>query len=137
MKKVDRLIELIHPELVFSAAKSSGPGGQHVNKTNTKVFLRWDLNNSEALSKEERKVIMEKLNTIINKDEILIISDQSSRSQIQNKANALKKLDRALKRAFYKPKSRKPTKPTRASVKKRLEAKKRLSEKKQQRRKAE
>lgn len=137
MKKVDRLINLIQQELVFSAAKSSGPGGQHVNKTNTKVILRWNLQKSEALSDEERQVILEKLSSLINKDKILIISDQSSRSQAQNKANTLEKLEKALKIGFYKPKSRRPTKPTRASVRKRLEAKKRLSDKKQHRRKTD
>ncbi len=117
-------------ELAFSASKSSGPGGQNVNKVNTKVTLRFDVVNSKLLNKEQKVTILKKLTSKITKDGIFIISAQSTRSQLKNKEEAVQKLDRLLTKAFAKRKPRKSTKPTKAAVRKRLDNKKKQSEKK-------
>jgi len=121
-------------ELTFSASQSSGPGGQHVNKVNTKVTLRFDVVNSKLLNAEQKATILKKLKSKINNKGIFIIFSQSTRSQIKNKEDAVQKLDRLLTEVFAKRKPRKPTKPTKAAVRKRLDNKKKHSEKKKLRR---
>ena len=130
-------VDDILPELVFSTSRSSGPGGQSVNKLNTKVTLRWDVVRSATLSEDQRAIIVTKLAKVINKDGEVILSAERSRSQLQNKEDVLGKLDSLLKRAFTVPKVRKATKPTKSSIKKRLASKKKLSEKKSLRKKLE
>jgi len=125
----------ISKELTFSASKSSGPGGQHVNKVNTKVTLRFDVVNSTLLNEEQKATILKKLTSKITNEGIFILFDQSTRSQIKNKEAVVQKLDRLLKKAFAKRKVRKSTKPTKAAVRKRLDNKKKQSEQKKLRRK--
>lgn len=120
-------------ELVFTASRSSGPGGQHVNKVNTKITLLFDVTNSHLLNEGQKKLIKEKLASRINKEGVLSIVAQNKRSQLQNKEAALKKLDKLLAKAFTFKKARKATKPSKAAVTKRLETKKRHSEKKKMR----
>ena len=120
-------------ELTFSASKSSGPGGQHVNKVNTKVTLRFDVAHSEFLSQDEKEIIIKKLASKINHEGVLALSAQNSRSQLKNKEEVIQKLDRLLIKAFTKKKVRKPTKPTHSAVRKRLDNKKKLGEKKKSR----
>ena len=122
-------------ELTFSASKSSGPGGQHVNKVNTKVTLRFDVVNSTLLNEEQKATILKKLTSKITKEGIFILFAQSTRSQIKNKEAVVQKLDRLLTKAFAKRKVRKSTKPTKAAVRKRLDNKKKQAEKKKLRRK--
>ena len=124
-------------ELAFSSSRSSGPGGQSVNKVNTKVTLRWDVLHSGVLSEDQRAIIVAKLAKVINKDGEVVLSAEGSRSQLQNKEEVLGKLDLLFKRAFTVPKVRKATKPTKSSIKKRLASKKKLSEKKSFRKKLE
>lgn len=125
--------EIILRELDFKAVRSSGPGGQHANKTATKVELSFDIANSEALSEEEKTRLFRKLSGRINKEGILKMSSEDSRSQPANKeivtGNFLSEITEALK----KPKKRKKTKPTKASKIKRLKEKKKKSEIKQNR----
>ena len=121
-------------ELTFSASQSSGPGGQHVNKVNTKVTLRFDVVNSKLLNTEQKATILKKLKSKINNKGIFIIFAQSTRSQIKNKEEAIQKLDRLLTEVFAKRKPRKSTKPTKAAVRKRLDNKKKQSDKKKLRR---
>ncbi len=125
----------ISKELTFSASKSSGPGGQHVNKVNTKVTLRFDVVNSILLTDEQKATILKKLTSKITNEGIFILFDQSTRSQIKNKEAVVQKLDRLLTKAFAKRKVRKSTKPTKAAIRKRLDNKKKQSEKKKLRRK--
>ena len=100
-------------ELVFTTSRSSGPGGQNVNKVNSKVTLKFDVINSSKLSEEEKELIMKKLATKITKDGILVLTSQDKRSQLQNKEEVLLRLDQLLVKAFTPKKSRKATKPTR------------------------
>ncbi|MEY4930764.1 MAG: hypothetical protein RI909_1488 [Bacteroidota bacterium] len=126
--------ELI-PELEFSTSRSSGPGGQNVNKVSTKVFIRWNLLHSTLITDEQKMVLLNKLSSQLTREGELIINSQESRSQLQNKELALEKLDVLLRKALTKPKARRATKPTKSSKVKRVDNKKRHAEKKQWRKK--
>ena len=127
--------EYLSGELTILTSKSGGPGGQHVNKTNTKVILKWDIANSVLVTEDEKMILLNKLSTYSTIDGVLLITAQNTRSQLQNKVEALRKLDLLIKKAFTKRKKRRSTKPTKSSVKKRLDSKKKLGEKKKLRRK--
>lgn len=122
-------------ELVFTTSRSSGPGGQNVNKVNTKVTLKWYVLNSTSITDEQRALIREKLKSYFTKEGVLILMAQDKRSQLANKEAVLHKLDQLLKKAFVRKKARKATKPSKTAVKKRLESKKQHAEKKQWRKK--
>lgn len=126
--------ELI-PELEFSTSRSSGPGGQNVNKVSTKVIIRWNLLHSTLITDEQKMVLLNKLSSQLTREGELIINSQESRSQLQNKELALEKLDVLLRKALTKPKARRATKPTKSSKVKRVDNKKRHAEKKQWRKK--
>lgn len=121
-------------ELHFSASRSSGPGGQNVNKVSTKMELRFHVASSAILSKEEKELIAEKLAARINVAGELVLVSQSERSQLQNKEKVTEKFYMLVARALTPRKKRKPTKPSGASKEERLEAKRQLSEKKERRR---
>lgn len=123
------------PELEFSTSRSSGPGGQNVNKVSTKVIIRWNLLHSTLITDEQKMVLLNKLSGQLTREGELIINSQESRSQLQNKELALEKLDALLRKALIKPKARKATKPTKSSKVKRVDNKKRHAEKKQWRKK--
>ena len=123
------------PELVFTTSPSSGPGGQNVNKVNTKVTLKWDVLNSKSITDEQRALIREKLKSYFTKEGVMILMAQDKRSQLANKEAVLHKLDQLLKKAFVRKRARKATKPSKTAVKKRLESKKQHAEKKQWRKK--
>lgn len=130
-------IKVIKEEFNFTAARSSGPGGQNVNKVNSKIILKWDVNNSIHLSEEQKVLIFQKLRNRITKDGILVLQEQDARSQLMNKEEAVNKLNDLLQKAFKPKKKRKPTKPTKSSVQKRVNKKKIRGEKKQWRQKPE
>ena len=123
-------LENYKAELKFTTSRSGGPGGQSVNKLNTKVTLRWDVLNSPAINDDQRWQIANKLAKVINNDGVVVITAHSNRSQLQNKEEVISKLQNLLRQAFTIRKARKPTKPTKASVKRRLDDKKKLSRKK-------
>ncbi len=127
----------IFPELEFNFSKSSGPGGQHVNKVNTKVGLRFDVVNSRLLSGEQKIFLVEKLAHKLTKDGVLVLAAQVARSQLANKETVIEKLDQLLVEAFTPKIKRKPTKPTKASKEMRLKNKKQQAKKKEGRRKLE
>jgi len=118
------------PELIFTASRSSGPGGQHVNKVSTKVELRFDVVNSTLLKPAEKALILEKLAKKITLDGMLIIVSQSERSQLRNKEKSIAKFYLLINRALATKKKRKATRPSNASIEKRLEKKRLTSEKK-------
>jgi ribosome-associated protein len=122
-------------ELKFKATKSSGPGGQHVNKVASRVELYFDIVNSEGLGDEEKEVLITKLGNRISKDHILFLSSQDSRSQHKNKETVIKAFSNLLSSSFIKPKKRKPTKPTRSSILKKSQNKQNHSLKKELRKK--
>lgn len=120
-------------ELDISASRSGGPGGQNVNKVNSKINLRFDVKQSPSLTEEEKEKILDKLSSRITNEGVLVLSASSKRTQLQNKQAAIEKFNQLMGRAFTKRKVRKATKPTRGSVKRRLKSKKIQSEKKKMR----
>ena len=122
-------------EFVFITSRSSGAGGQHVNKTNSKVELRFNVLNSNILIDNEIELLQKNLSTRINKEGILQIISQKSRSQIKNKKDCIKRFHILLEEGLKIPKKRKKTKRSRSSILRRLESKKRQSEKKENRKK--
>lgn len=120
-------------EIEIKASRSSGKGGQNVNKVSTKIELIFDVNNSDLLSETEKAIISEKLSNRISKEGKLILQSQESRSQLMNKDIAINKLYELLEAALKKEKPRKKTKPSLAKKEQRLQIKKEMSEKKKNR----
>ena len=123
-------------EVKFSTSRSGGPGGQNVNKVNTKVELRFNVMKSLFLSDIEKDKILISLKKRINSEGELFITSQSERTQLLNKKKAEEKFFKLLASALTEKKKRKSTKPTRASKEERLDAKKKRSSTKKLRRDA-
>ncbi len=111
-------------EFVFSASRSSGPGGQNINKVNTRIELRFDLNRTMQLTDKEKELIRIRLVNKISKEGELILSSQTERTQLMNKRAVMEKFFRLLAKALTTRRTRLSTQPTVASVRKRLEEKK-------------
>lgn len=129
--------EALLSECEFKAVRSSGPGGQHVNKTSTKVVLSWDLEATQVFDEEQKERLRERLKNKISKAGILILNDDSSRSQYKNKSEVISRFFRTVEKALHRNKPRKKTKPSKSSVRKRLENKKKTAEKKSNRKRPE
>jgi ribosome-associated protein len=120
-------------ELQFRFSTSSGPGGQHVNKSNTKVTLLFDVANSPSLPENIRQRLLIKLVNRLDKEGVLQLHVQSSRSQHRNRETAVSQFQNLLAEALKKEKKRRRTKPSAAAKEKRLDRKKKRGKRKQER----
>ena len=127
--------EKILSELNFKAVRSSGAGGQNVNKVASKVVLTFDLNASQALSDEEKVLIETKLASRLTSENILILNCDEDRSQLKNKTIITKRFLDLIKKVLVVAKPRKATKVPKSVIKKRIKDKKNLSEIKANRKK--
>lgn len=125
---------LLFSELNFTASRSGGPGGQNVNKVNSKITLKFDVVHSRILSEEEKASILKNLSTHLTNDGVLLLSSQDKRSQLENKEDVIGKFEKLMAKAFAKRKTRKATKPSKSAVVKRITSKKLQAEKKKWRR---
>jgi ribosome-associated protein len=126
---------VLFSEFTFKAVRSSGAGGQNVNKVSSKVVLTFDLINSKGLSEEEKMVLQTKIATKLTQEGILILTSQEDRSQLKNKEIVIKKCFKLIENNLLVSKERKETKIPRAVKEKRLNAKKVMSVLKQNRKK--
>lgn len=122
--------EKLLKEISFKAVRSSGPGGQHVNKTASKAVISFTISTSQIFSPIEKQRLLEKLKPRISQDGILTITCSESRSQHRNKALAIERLFRLLEKSLLVAKSRKKSRPSRNAIEKRIVAKKKHALKK-------
>ncbi len=127
--------EIILSELKYKAVRSSGAGGQNVNKVSSKVMLSFSLEDSQGLDDEEKDLIKQKLNSKLTADFVLLLNCDEDRSQLKNKEIVTKRLLEILEKALIKPKQRKKTRIPKSVIEKRLKEKKTNSEIKNNRKK--
>ena len=132
--QITRTIHIPEVELTCSYARSSGPGGQNVNKLATKVTLRWAVLRTSTLPSPVHERFIKKFKNRINDAGELVLYSDKYRSQLRNKTDCLERLKAMVSSVLSAPRKRKPTKPTRGSVERRLKAKKKQSDKKKNRR---
>ena len=123
--------DLLIRELNFKSTRSSGSGGQNVNKVSTKVELRFDIDQSKILTEDEKIRIKQKLKNRISSENILILVSESERTQLGNKRKVIENFIKLIEKALQVDKPREKTKPTNLSKEKRLKEKRIKSEKKQ------
>ena len=124
-------------ELSFRATRSSGPGGQHVNQTSTRVEVRWQVTTSPSLTEAQRGRLLEKLSSRIDSRGNIRVVAEERRSQLRNREAAVARLNELVQAALKKPKPRKKTKPPASANRKRLDEKRQRSIQKQQRKPVE
>lgn len=127
-------VRIPEADIEYRVSRSSGPGGQGVNTTDSQVELRFDLDGNETLSGREKARIRRALGNRITKDGVLILAASDHRSQHRNRDEVLSRFRRLVADALVPPKPRRRTRPTRASKERRLQAKKQRGELKRQRR---
>ncbi len=121
-------------ELTYKTSRSSGSGGQNVNKVETAVTVMWNVAESQVFSDTEKERIFFKLKNRINTEGILQLTSSEARTQLQNKKIVTQKILEIVDKSLQIPKPRKATKPSRSQIEKRIQAKKQISEKKENRR---
>jgi ribosome-associated protein len=130
-------VSIPEAELSFRFSRSSGPGGQHVQKSSTRVELLFDLVNSPSLTDRQRRRALKKLAGYVDSTGVLHLTAQSERSQLRNREEVVTRFQTLLRQALKRQKHRKPTKPTAKSKERRLRKKRRQSEKKKARSKVQ
>ena len=110
-------------ELEITTSRAGGPGGQHVNKTDTRITVRWNVKNTSALNEEQKERVLQNLQARLTSDGDLIINSSASRSQQQNKESALATLAREVAKGLYVPKKRMATRVSKGAKEARFQAK--------------
>lgn len=128
-------VQKIISEVNYKAVRSSGAGGQNVNKVSSKVVLSFDLNASQSLSTEEKELLLLNLSTRLTSENILILNCDEDRSQLKNKEIVTKRFLELIRKGLVVPKERKSTKIPKSVIRKRIKDKKNVSEVKKTRRK--
>ena len=131
--QINKHVSIPRAELDFRYSRSSGPGGQHAQKSSTRVELLFDVAHSPSLDSEQQARVRKRLASYIDAEGILHLVSQSERSQHRNREEVVERFQALMAQALKRRKRRKPTKPTAASKERRLKRKKRRSEKKKQR----
>jgi ribosome-associated protein len=124
-------------EILFRSTRAGGPGGQHVNKTSTKVEVLWDVANTASLSDAQRQLVMTRLANRIDSGGVLRAAAAERRSQLQNREMATQRINRMVQEALRVPKPRKKTRPPKRAVENRLADKTKQAERKAQRKKVD
>ncbi|MGV3558312.1 alternative ribosome rescue aminoacyl-tRNA hydrolase ArfB [Larkinella arboricola] len=127
----------LFPELQFQFARSGGKGGQNVNKVASKAELYFDIPKSAVLTEEEKAVLLDKLSNKLTSEGVLVLYHQTDRSQLVNRDKVTEKFYQLIRKAFEKPKPRKATRPTKASLEEKKQEKQRRGEVKAGRRKVD
>lgn len=130
---MERKFVIPFSELSFSYARSGGAGGQNVNKVNSKVIMNWDLAGSPSLPASVKDRFADRYRNFISAEGIVQVTSEKERSQKANVDDCIRKLHEMIERVAVPPKPRKKTKPTKSSVRKRLDSKKLHSAKKESR----
>ncbi|HEX6904035.1 MAG TPA: alternative ribosome rescue aminoacyl-tRNA hydrolase ArfB [Thermoanaerobaculia bacterium] len=133
MISITEYLAIPDEEVTFTTSRSGGPGGQNVNKLETRVTLRFDLAGSGVLSEEQKARIRERLATRITKEGALLVTSQKHRTQAANRDAAAERLAELIREALREETPRKKTRPSRAAKARRLDEKRRQSQRKRER----